>query len=96
MLKTSEIPHELRPINKLFSAFGYEFDISILFDDLLTITICTMGRGTNEKLYLETIKKYKRKHLDIFAGLFCELVKLYEKHKQSNDWCDPLGIIMKH
>jgi type I restriction enzyme M protein len=91
MLKTTEIKSELRPFNALFGTLQYRHEISTVFDDLLTIIICCMGRGTNEKLYFETIKKYTKEELNTFPKMLAELVKLYEDARLNEDWCDPLG-----
>lgn len=91
MLKNRDIPKELKEFNSLFFGFQYKYDLNQVFDDLLTMIICAMGRGTKEDLYFETIKKYKRKELEIFCKLFAELLKIYENSKINNDWCDPLG-----
>ena len=91
MLKTRDVPRELKKFNSLFFNFEYKHDLNRVFDDLLTVIICAMGRGTQEPLYLETIKKYSRKELDIFCQLFAELTIIYQNNLLLNDWCDPLG-----
>ena len=91
MLKTRDVPHELREFNSLFFGFQHKYDLSLIFDDLLTIIICALGQGTQEVLYLETIKKYTRAELDIFCKLFGELLLIYQKANTNGDWCDPLG-----
>ncbi|OIQ22042.1 MAG: hypothetical protein BM557_01295 [Flavobacterium sp. MedPE-SWcel] len=91
MVKNTDIKEELRPLNNLFNTFKYEFDISILFDDFLTIVVCCMAKGTKEGLYLSTIKKYSRTQLDTFSKMFVELVKIYAKNLTFEEWCDPLG-----
>lgn len=91
MLKNRDVLKELIKFNSLFSEFQYKHDLSRVFDDLLTMIICAMGRGTKEDLYLETIKPYNRTELDALCRLFGELVKIYDKEINSGDWCDPLG-----
>ena len=91
MIKTVDVPQELRVFNTLFFDFQHRHELSQVFDDLLTIIICCMGRGTNEDLYFETIKRYNAKELDSFARLFAELMKFYIKAKEAEQWCDPLG-----
>ena len=91
MLKTKDVPHELREFNSLFFGFQHKYELSQVFDDLLTMIICAMGRETQEPLYLETIKKYKREELDIFCRLFAELMKIYQKANEDETWTDPLG-----
>lgn len=60
MLKTRDVPKELINFNSLFFGFQYKYNLNEIFDDLLTLIICTMARGTQEPLYFETIKKYSR------------------------------------
>lgn len=91
MLKTRDIPKELKKFNSLFFGFEYKHNLNQVFDDLLTLIICAMARGTQEPLYFETIKKYSRSELETFCKLFAELVIIYENSRIINDWCDPLG-----
>jgi type I restriction enzyme M protein len=90
MLKTKDVPKELIKFNSLFFEFQYRHDLNRVFDDLLTVIVCTMGHETQEPLYLETIAKYERKELDALCKLFAELMQIYSKHT-ADDWCDPLG-----
>lgn len=91
MLKTTEVPSELKNFNSLFSSFQYKYDISTLFDDFLTIVICVFARQTEEDLYFETIKRYKKEELNVFAELLGELILIYEDAKSKETWTDPLG-----
>ena len=91
MLKTREVPSELKPFNSLFFSFTYKYDLYSLFDDLLTIIICCLARETEEPLYFETIKKYKKEELTIFAKLLGALFLIYENAKTFGTWTDPLG-----
>ena len=91
MLKTRDVPKELKIFNSLFFEFQYKYNLNEIFDDLLTIIICAMGAETQETLYLETIKKYNRSELDTFCKLFAELMQIYANAKKIGDWCDPLG-----
>lgn len=91
MLKTKDVPQELRPLNKAFGEFGYKYDDAQLFDDLLTIIICCYGWGTNEDLYFETIKRYEKADLNIFAKMLGELIMIYDRNNKNGSWCDPLG-----
>ena len=56
MLKNRDVPKELKFFNSLFFEFQYKFNLNQVYDDLLTIIICALGRGTQENLYFETIK----------------------------------------
>lgn len=90
MLKTRDVPRELKNFNSLFSSFGYKYDLYRLFDDFLTIVCCCLAHQTQEKLYLETIRGYERKELDVFCKLFAELVMIYSRETHTG-WYDPLG-----
>lgn len=85
------IDRELKPFNSLFDKMAYKYDASVLFHDLLTIIICCFGFGTNEELYFETIKRYKKEELTTFAKMMGELLLIYSKAKTDNRWVDPLG-----
>jgi type I restriction enzyme M protein len=91
MLKTREVPKELKNFNSLFFDFQYKHNLNQVFDDLLTMIICSMGRGTQEPLYFETIAKYNTKELNSFCKLFGELMQIYQFNTSNDDWCDPLG-----
>lgn len=91
MLKSRDVPKELKFFNSLFFEFQYKFNLNQVYDDLLTIIICALGRGTQENLYFETIKKYNDKELQTFAKLFGELISIYDHARKIGDWIDPLG-----
>lgn len=91
MLKTSEVPSELKKLNSLFFSFQYKYDLYSLYDDFLTIVICCLARQTEEKLYLETIAKYTKAELSVFANMFGELFCMYADAKKFGHWIDPLG-----
>lgn len=91
MAKTTDVPTELKPFNSVFNKLAYKYDVSQVFDDLLTIIICCMCYQQQEPLYFQTIKKYEAKELNYFAQLFAELMKLYNKAEICGDWIDPLG-----
>lgn len=91
MLKTTDTPQYLREFNSLFGNISMRFDASMLFDDLLTITICCLARQTQEEWYLTTIKKYSREELNTFAKAMGSLFIIYQKAIDDKDWIDPLG-----
>lgn len=91
MLKTKDVPSELKNFNSLFFSFKYKYDLYRLFDDLLTIIICCLARETEEKLYFETIAKYNKQELSTFAKLMGELFLIYGRANQLKNWADPLG-----
>jgi type I restriction enzyme M protein len=85
------VEKELKQFNSLFFEFQYKHDLNKVFDDLLTMIICAMGRGTQENLYFETIKKYSKNELNMFCRLFGELMKIYYSNIEKRIWSDPLG-----
>jgi len=91
MLKTKDIPRELKNFNSLFFDFQYKYDLYMLFDDLLTIIICCLARKTEEKLYFETIAKYTKEEINTLAKLMAELFIIYGRAQKNEDWADPLG-----
>jgi len=85
------INRELKNFYSLFQKIGIRHNYISVFDDFLTVFICCFGFGTNEELYLQTIKKYKREELDTLAKMMGELLLIYEDAKNKNKWIDPLG-----
>ncbi len=91
MLKTRDVPKELKIFNSLFFEFQHRHDLNRVFDDLLTVIICAMAHQTQEPLYFETIARYSRAELDALCKLFGELMRIYENAAIVGDWRDPLG-----
>jgi type I restriction enzyme M protein len=86
-----KINRELKNFDSLFQKIGIRHDYISVFDDFLTVFICCFGFGTNEELYLQTIKKYSREELEILARMMGELLRIYSEAKAKNRWVDPLG-----
>lgn len=91
MLKAADIPHYLREFNSLFYRLGRRHEASRVFDDFLTLVICCLARQSQESLYFETIKRYKKEELNDFAKLLGQLFIIYDQSISKNDWIDPLG-----
>jgi type I restriction enzyme M protein len=87
----SQVNRDLKNFESLFNQLVYRHESVKIFDDLLTQVVCCFGFGTNEELYFQTIKPYKREELDIFARLLGELLYIYSEAKAENRWVDPLG-----
>ncbi len=86
-----------REFNKLFEQFTYRHDLSRVFDDLLTCTLCAFALGRQEELYLETIRGYSKEEVTWIAQLFGLMVQAYDERSQSGGWCDILGdYFMEH
>jgi len=91
MLKSRDVPKELKTFNSLFFDFQYKYNLNQVFDDLLTIIICTLARQTQEKLYFETIERYTKTEINGFCKLYAELMQIYAYNQNLGEWCDPLG-----
>jgi type I restriction-modification system DNA methylase subunit len=83
---------------KLMQDFLYHFDPSRVFDDFLTLTLCTFNRdyttglSRDEDLYLETMKPYVESDLRFhFPKLFAALVNEMEDLVQAKKCPDVLG-----
>lgn len=78
--------------------FEYHFDLHTVFDDFLTMSICTMGynpqtrKSYDEELYIETIEKYKDSELRFnFPKLYGLLVTEMTDRFDSGEGYDVLG-----
>jgi type I restriction enzyme M protein len=92
-MKTQAAPAEVREFFKLLLDFNHKHHISRVFEDFLTVVTCIYAWQTKEEEYLETIKRYDRKELDMFCRMLAELVTLYGCRVTKDDWFDPLGLI---
>ena len=91
MKNTIDIPKELKQFNSFFSKFEYSHDMGRVFDDFLTVVVCCMAHETEENRYFETISKYTKDELNLFAKMFAELFLIYKNASDNNQWIDPLG-----
>ncbi len=62
-----------------------------VFDDFLTVVVCCMAHETEENRYFETIAKYTKDELNLFAKMLAELMMIYQSAQDNNQWIDPLG-----
>lgn len=86
-----DIPQDLKQFNSFFSKMAYRHDAARVFDDFLTVVVCCMAHQTEEKLYLETIKRYDKDELELLAKMFAELIMIYGDARKDERWIDPLG-----
>lgn len=78
--------------------FEYKIDLRTVFDDFLTITICSFGQipgegnSYDEALYLETIGKYKEnnQYMEFPKLLACLINEMTDRQKGDTGW-DVLG-----
>lgn len=91
MAKTTDVPHELRAFNKLFTQLehGWNYDRFFAdFVDFLTESFMPQREGTYERL------KQRYKDLDAFMQLARELILTHDRQiveDGRNGWYDALG-----
>ncbi|OIN61175.1 N-6 DNA methylase [Arsenicibacter rosenii] len=92
MAKTTDVPHELRALNKIFSEKDYSWDYADSFRDwidFLVESFMPVRQGEYERL------KKKHKDLDWFVRMTNEWVMV--QHRMINDrehgWYDSLGTL---
>jgi len=81
----------MNEFNKIFAGLAYRHSFMNVFDDFLTLTICAFGLGRYEAEYLETIKRYDKKEINLFPQLLSALVMYYTDHSTGGGWVDGLG-----
>lgn len=72
---------ELEEYTKYLEILSYSRDRSAIFNDFLTIVVCTLSMKQKEEEYLATIRKYKREEIDLFVKAFASLVLWMEGHQ---------------
>ncbi|MCK8492900.1 SAM-dependent methyltransferase [Spirosoma sp. RP8] len=89
MPKSTDVPHELRPLNKIFSENDYRWDCAEAFRDwvdFLTESFMPVRQGIYEQL------KKRYGDLDWFVRMTQEWVRLQSQQiVGDNDWYDSLG-----
>lgn len=94
MPKSTDVPHELRPLNKLFSEKDYKWDfadsfrdwVEFLTESFMPVPLRRTGQGEYERL--------KKKHgdLDWFVRMTHEFVRVqHQMIVGPQDWYDALG-----
>ncbi|PTX58579.1 N-6 DNA methylase [Kordia periserrulae] len=82
-------------MSKLLASLGRKHNLSTVFNDFLTLGICSYHRTNiqtrlqevdtaNEKLYLQTLKKYDKNEISIFPKILGELQLQVYKHPYSD------------
>lgn len=71
---------ELQPYTEYLEKISRTHDRSRVFNDFLTIVVCTLSMQQKEVEYLETIRKYKREEVDLFVKAFAALVEWTTAH----------------
>lgn len=71
---------ELEEYTEYLEYLSYNHDRSAIFNDFLTVVVCTLSMKQKEEEYLATIRKYKREEIDLFVKAFASLVLWMERH----------------
>lgn len=69
---------ELQPYTEYLEKISRTHDRSRVFNDFLTIIVCSLSMQKKEEEYLDTIRKYTREEVDIFIKAFAALVEWME------------------
>jgi type I restriction enzyme M protein len=81
----------MKNFSKSMEQIAYKHTINNVFDDFLTIAICSLTFGKMEQEYLNVIKKYDKKEIILFSEAFANLILDYEEISKDGDWGDVLG-----
>ncbi len=71
-----------KTLHELFATLTPKYSFSPLFSDFLTMTMCSLAGGTMEKEYLETVKRYGKEEIEIFAKIIGKLILSMEKERK--------------
>lgn len=66
--------HDLKPFGAYLEQLSYAHDRYSVFDDFLTIIVCTLSMGRQEELYFKTIRGYKKEEIDLFCQAYSSLI----------------------
>lgn len=91
MAKTTDVPVQLRDLNRLFCELEYTKWASSVFDDFLDYLVQCFLIEKNEDVRERLMREYGKRY-DVFPQLFRELVLLMDKMiVDDKSWYDPLG-----
>lgn len=96
MAKLKDIPQELKAFNEIFNQLDRKYSTLQIWEDFLTMVICTFGFGTQEETYKQTVKKYTKEEVQLFVQLCGEMMKVIlprlGKYSEENRiWYDFFG-----
>lgn len=69
---------ELQPYTVYLEEISRAHDRSRVFNDFLTIVVCSLSMQKKEEEYLETIRKYTKEEVELFIKAFAALVEWME------------------
>ena len=64
----------MKKISDILEKLAQSHSRSRIITDFLTMVVCALSMQTQEELYLQTVKNYERKDLDLFCEAFALLV----------------------
>jgi type I restriction enzyme M protein len=59
---------------RVFGLLVRKYSAHQVFDDFLTLTVCTLSQGEMEEVYLETVKKYTKDEGHYFPNLYAQMI----------------------
>ena len=71
---------ELQPYTEYLEHLSRNHDRSGVFNDFLTMIVCTLSMQQKEEEYLATIRKYTKEEVELFVKAFASLVLWMETH----------------
>ncbi len=80
---------KLNTFKKLFDTLSHRNSHAQVFRDFLDAVICALSGQRMEAQYLDIIKQYEKKEIDLFAALFGEMVNLMDG--DGSGYVDALG-----
>ena len=78
---------DLKPFGDYLEIISHSHDRYKVFDDFLTIIVCTLSLGRKEELYKSTIKPYTKEEIDLFCSAYASLINQMDR----NQFNDPVG-----
>ncbi|MEG0889844.1 MAG: N-6 DNA methylase [Bacteroides sp.] len=75
------------PFSAYLEELSYTKSRFDVFDDFLTMMVCSLSMGRKEEEYLRTVKGYTKKELDIFCKAFASVIMQMEYRQLE----DPFG-----
>lgn len=79
--------HELKPFGEYLEMISRIHNKHKVFDDFLTLIVCTLSLGRKEELYKQIIKEYNKEERNLFCAAYASLVDQMDR----NLFEDPFG-----
>lgn len=86
VVKTQDIPLELRAWWKMFERAAYRHDYSRVFDDFLTMTLSQFGpQGMFDEWHSQAMKPYDEKEKAAFTEMYFEMFRVFSEQVTEKD-----------